>query len=1167
MINFTHLHVHTQYSILDGAAGIEALIERAKELGMRAIAITDHGNMFGVKEFHSVATKKEILPIIGCEMYVAAKSMVDKTGTEDRAGYHLILLAKNETGYKNLCKLISYAWIDGFYYKPRIDWELLKKYHEGLIASTACLAGEIPAYILNNDTASLEQKISDFKELFGDDFYFELMRHKTSIPKYDNDVFVRQEIVNNALINLSRRHQVKLIATNDVHFIKAGDAQAHDRLLCINTGKLVSDTNRMEYTKQEYLKSAEEMMELFADIPEALENTNEIVEKIESYKLEHKPILPDFPLPEGYSGTYEYLEHLTYEGARMRYKEITDEIKERIEYELSVIKETKFAGYFLIVNDFISAARNMGVWVGPGRGSAAGSVVAYCLRITDLDPLEYGLLFERFLNPERFSMPDMDIDFDEDGREKVIQYVIDKYGESRVAQIITFGTMASKMAIRDVARVENLPLQDADRLAKMVPAKAKDLKEAINMVHELKSAKNSNNQLISRTMKYAEELEGSVRHTGTHACGIIIGKNDLIDHIPLCLQKDSKLRVTQYEGKHVESVGLLKMDFLGLKTLSIIKDAIENIKHSKGIEIDVNQIPLDDEETYHLFSKGNTTGIFQFESDGMKKHLRELKPNQFEDLIAMNALYRPGPMEHIPSYIKRKFGKEKIVYDHPVMELILTPTYGITVYQEQVMNLSREMAGFTRGEADILRKAMGKKDKKLMNTLKEKFFTGCNNNGIKDAIAKKVWCEWESFAEYAFNKSHSACYAITAYRMAYLKAHYQNEFMAAVLSRNVSNIEQITFFIDECKKLNITVLGPDINESQTHFIVNSKGEIRFGLAAIKGLGNAAVDAIITERKNGYFKNIFDFLNRVTLRTVNKKSIEALAMAGAFDSMGIHRAQFFYKLPNEDISFLEKLIRHISLVQNKQNTMQQSLFGESDDSAIPEPELPVCEPWGTIEQLTHEKEVIGFYMSGHPLNDYRIEMDGFTNFKLSQNEQLADFAGREIRFAGMIISATHKIDKNNKPYGFFEIEDMSGSLKLNLWSEQYDKYKHLLEIGKCIFVTAKVDRRYWDNSKKKDPEYVPEYEIRVGSVEPMYNLLEKKTRAVTLYVPLEIIQDEYIENIRNIMDNNSGKADLTVRIIDEEGNYFIDMISRKRKVSGEGFLKGIDSLKNIKYKIN
>lgn len=1168
MSNFTHLHVHTQYSILDGASDIKKLIARVKNCGMDAVAITDHGNMFGVKEFHDAARKQDIKPLIGCEMYVASKSRFDKAESEDRAGYHLILIAKNRTGYQNLCRLVSLSWKEGFYYKPRIDWELLRKYHEGLIASTACLGGEIPQAIQANNMERAVEKIHDFKELFGEDFYLEMMRHKTDDPKIDADVFKQQEIVNTALKELSVKYDVKLIASNDVHFIMAEDAEAHDRLLCINTGKLVEDTSRMKYTTKEYLRTPEEMAELFADCPEALENTNHLASKVDVYDLNQAPLLPDFPIPEGFTDANEYLAHITYEGAHKRYPEITDEVKDRIEFELEVIRNMGFPGYFLIVHDFIRAAREMGVWVGPGRGSAAGSVVAYCLRITDLDPLKYGLLFERFLNPERISMPDMDIDFDEDGRDKVIKWVVEKYGTNRVAQIVTFGTMAMKMAIRDVARVENLPLADADRLSKLVPVRAKNLADAIATVPELKEAKNSKNPLVARTIKYAEELEGSVRHTGLHACGIIIGKDDLIDYIPLCTSKETDLLVTQYEGSHVESVGLLKMDFLGLKTLSIIKDAVENIRYSKGIVIDIDTIPMDDAPAYEVFSKGNTTGVFQFESEGMKKHLKELKPNRFEDLIAMNALYRPGPMEYIPNFIRRKHGKEKITFDHPAMEEVLKDTYGITVYQEQVMQLSMVLAGFTRGQADSLRKAIGKKDAERMAKSKVEFISGCINNQITETLAKKVWSDWEAFASYAFNKSHSACYAITAYRMAFLKAHYQNEFMAAVLSRNVSNIDEITFLIDECKKLNISVLGPDVNESELRFVVNTKGEIRFGLAAVKGLGNAAVDSIILERqKDGPFKNIFDFLNRVNLRTVNKKSIEALAMAGAFESFGIHGAQFFYKLPNEEITFLEKLLRHISLVQSKQNALQQSLFGDSADMEIADPELPVCEPWSKIEQLNHEKNVIGFYMSGHPLDDYKIGLQYYANFSLDKLEKLPEFAGREVRFGGMITSAGHKMNKNNKPFGYFEIEDFAGSLRMNLWSENYDKFKHLLEIGKCIFITGKVDTRFWDKEKENDPNAVKEYEVKIHLIEPMYTLLEKRTKSVTVFISLDTLNKDSIASIKKIIKENPGEVDLKFKVVDDSEEYFVDMASRKNKISCEGFLREIEKIENIKFKLN
>ena len=880
-VPYTHLHVHTQYSILDGAADIKNMISKVKADKMVALAITDHGNMFGVKEFHNEAVKQGIKPILGCEMYMARRSMYEKSDKTDGGGFHLILLAKNKEGYHNLIRLVSLAWTEGFYYKPRIDKETLRQYNAGLIACSACLNGEIPYTIRHEDYNSARKIVLEYKEIFGEDFYLELQRHKSGDPQMDKEVFEDQVYVNEQLLKLSKETGVKVIATNDVHFINEEDAQAHDRLLCISTGKDVDDQNRLRYTRQEWLKSQQEMKEIFHDVPEALSNTNEIVEKVETFELNGPPVMPYFQIPEGFENADEYLKHLTYEGAKDRYPELTEQVKERIDFELETIKKMGFPDYFLIVWDFIRAAREMDVSVGPGRGSAAGSVVAYCLRITDIDPVKYDLLFERFLNPDRISMPDIDIDFDEDGRDKVLQYVVNKYGKKRVAHIITFGTMAPKMAIRDVARVQKLELSEADRLAKLVPERpGTTFSKAYEEVPELVTERNSSNELVSQTLKYAEVLEGSVRQTGVHACGIIIGRDDLEEHIPICTSKDAELHVTQYDGKHIESVGMLKMDFLGLKTLSIIKDTIDNIKKSRNIDIDIDAIPLDDKKTFELYSWGDTTAIFQFESDGMKKYLRMLKPNRFEDLIAMNALYRPGPMDYIPSFINRKHGKEAIAYDLPEMDEFLKDTYGITVYQEQVMLLSQKLGGFTKGMADSLRKAMGKKIKAMMDQLKEKFIAGCKNNGYQEETVNKIWKDWEAFAQYAFNKSHSTCYAYVSYQTAYLKAHYPAEYMAAVLSRNLNDIKKITFFMDECKRMGLNVLVPDINESHARFTVNKAGDIRFGLAAIKGVGEAAVEHIIQERtKGGTFKNIYDFVERVNLTTVNKRSLEALAMAG------------------------------------------------------------------------------------------------------------------------------------------------------------------------------------------------------------------------------------------------------------------------------------------------
>jgi len=985
MRDFVHLHVHSQYSILDGACHLSDLVAKAVKDGMKGVAVTDHGNLFALKEFTNIAKKyPEITPILGCETYVARRSHTDRSEPIDKKGDHLILLAKNETGYLNLSRLISLAWIQGHYYKPRIDKALLQQYHEGLIASSACLAGEIPRAILNGDHQKAEQAIRSYQEIFGEDFYLELMRHPASDPTRDERVYQRQSIVNEALIALSAKTGVKLIATNDVHFLNEEDADAHDRLLCVNTGKVMSDPDRLRYTGQEWFKTREEMSRLFADIPEALDNTLEILNKIERFNLDRPPIMPDFPLPEGFTDADEYLRHLTYIGAERRYRELTDEIRERIDFELATIKKMGYPGYFLIVQDFLKAAREMGVSVGPGRGSAAGSVVAYCNRITDVDPLKYDLLFERFLNPDRISMPDIDIDFDEDGRDKVLQWVMEKYGRDKVAQIITFGTMAAKGAIRDVGRVHQVSLDEVNRIAKLVPAKPGiTLKQAYEEVPELKAARVSSDKLISDTLKFAESLEGSIRQTGLHACGIIIGKNNLIDHVPVIKLKESSLLITQYDGDHIEKVGMLKMDFLGLKTLAIISDAVKNIKKSRDILVDIESIPLDDEKTYQLFSQGRTTGIFQFESDGMKKYLRELKPNKLEDLIAMNALYRPGPMDYIPSFINRKHGRERITYDIPEMEVYLKDTYGITVYQEQVMLLSQLLAGFSKGEADSLRKAMGKKIEAMMNELKPKFIEGCKRNGHDETIVIKIWKDWEAFANYAFNKSHSTCYAYVAYRMAYLKANYPAEFMAAVLSRNLTDIKEITLFIDECNRMQIPVLGPDINESDLTFTVNKKGEIRFGMAGIKNVGESAVEAIIQERNTGgAFNTIFDLTKRVNAHTVNKRCLEALAKAGAFDCFEhSHRAQYFYKEGSEETIFLEKVIRHAADYNIRKQSSQHSLFGEDQDIIMTDLQLPACEPWSKAEQLAQEKEVTGFYMTGHPLDQFRREIDSFCTISL------------------------------------------------------------------------------------------------------------------------------------------------------------------------------------------
>ncbi|HZX63448.1 MAG TPA: DNA polymerase III subunit alpha [Bacteroidales bacterium] len=1164
MVDFVHLHVHSQFSILDGACKLPDLIEKAIADGMQGVAVTDHGNMFGIKEFHDEACKHEgFKPIIGCETYVARRSRLKRSELIDRKGDHLILLAKNFKGYQNLSRLISLSWIEGHYYKPRVDKELLKLYSEGLIASSACLAGEIPRAILAGTPDKALHAINEYKEIFGEDFYLELMRHQATDPTRDSDVFKRQSIVNEALLELSRKTGVKLIATNDAHFLNEQDADAHDRLLCLNTGKDLDDPTRLRYSGQEWFKTRVEMQELFRDVPEALENTMEVFGKIECYQLNREPIMPDFSIPEGYVDADEYLRHLTYEGAKTRYPEITPEITERIEYELQTIKEMGFPGYFLIVQDFLKAARDMDVSVGPGRGSAAGSVVAYCTRITDIDPLKYDLLFERFLSPERVSMPDIDIDFDEDGRDKVVKWVVEKYGKDKVAQVITFGTMAAKMAIRDISRVQKLPLAEANMLAKLVPDKPKiTLKQAYKEVQELDEARRSNNPLVAETLKFAEILEGSIRHTGLHACGIIIGKYNLIDHIPVTTSKDSStLLVTQYDGEHIEQVGMLKMDFLGLKTLAIIKDAIKNIQRSKLIEVDLETIPFDDPLTYQLFSQGKTTGIFQFESDGMKKYLKELKPNRIEDLIAMNALYRPGPMEYIPKFINRKHGREKIEYDVPAMEKYLKDTYGITVYQEQVMLLSMELAGFTRIQADGLRKAMGKKIESDMAKLQPKFFDGCKANGISEEISKKIWTDWESFARYAFNKSHSTCYAYVAYRMAYLKAHYPGEFMSAVLSRNMHDIKEITNFIEECKRMSIDVLGPDINESELHFVVNKKGQIRFGMAGIKNVGESAVQSIIEERtKNGPFKDIFDFLTRVDLRSVNKRSLESLAKAGGFDSFpGTHRAQYFYKIPGEEILFLEKLLRYANDAQARASSKQHSLFGGEQEIMLPKIELPVCAPWKKMDQLKFEKEIIGFYMSGHPLDEFRLEIENFCTVSVGElKADLRLFKGREIVFAGIITEATHRTGKTGKPFGSFIVEDYFDSIQIMLFSEEFLKMKHFLEVDSFVYIKAKVESRY---------DAPDQLNLRINSVTLLQEVFEKFAKSITVALSLHDVTKEKIAFLHSLAKKHKGKNLLRIQVKDEEEKLSVELPSKKFRVEAKEFSRGLAEAPEFSFKIN
>ncbi len=1161
-VKFTHLHVHTQYSVLDGLSDINKLVDKAVKDGMGALAITDHGYMYGVKKFHDVTNAAGIKPIIGCEVYVARRGMHRKESKIDGSGWHLVLLAKNHIGYKNLTKLVSIASIEGYYYKPRVDKDLLRKYSEGLIALSACLGGEIPKKIIDEGEDKAEEALLEYKDIFGDDFYLELQRHPTGDPETDRNVFDDQQFVNKVLVDFATKHNIKVVATNDSHFIDAEDADAHDRLICIGTAKDIDDPNRLKYTRQEWFKTQQEMKELFVDIPEAIENTSDLVAKVEHYELDHKPIMPEFEIPEQFVDADDYLKHITFEGAVTRYGELTDLVKERLDFELDTIKKMGFPDYFLIVWDFLAAARKMGVIVGPGRGSAAGSVVSYCLKITDIDPLKYDLLFERFLNPDRISMPDIDIDFDDDGREKILDWVKGKYGENRVAHLITFGTMAAKMAIRDVARVQRLPLAEADRLAKMVPdTPGISLVKAMKETPELKKEMDEGKPEISSVLKNAITLEGSVRNTGTHACGIIISKTDLNNYVPVTSVKDSVLTyATQIDGKFIESVGLLKMDFLGLKTLSIIKDTIRNIKMSTNEDIDINTIPFDDEKTYKLFSEGDTIALFQFESDGMRKHLKDLKPTRFEDLIAMVSLYRPGPMEYIPNFIARKHGREEIEYDIPEMEEYLNETYGITVYQEQVMLLSRKLAGFTRGQSDSLRKAMGKKKVAEMAKLKVKFMEGTKANNISSDKAEKIWKDWEAFAKYAFNKSHATCYAYVAYQTAWLKAHYPSEFMAANLGRNLHDIKKITHLISEAKRMRINVLRPDINESSASFTVIGN-DIRFGLAAIKGVGDSAVEQVIIEReKNNYFTNIFNFAKRVNLKAVNKRSFEALAKAGAFDGFPnvTNRSQYFYTDGDSGI-FLEKVVKHGAAYQEQQNSMQVSLFGDMESFEVHDPDIPECDPWSLPVKLGFEKEVTGFYISGHPLDDFKRTMDRFCNITIDDIRSHPEkYVGKSLTFAGMITSSLQKTAKNGNAFGTFVVEDFTGSINLAMFSESYLKKKHMLEVGNNVFINARIEER------RHQPGVL---QTNIVDITLLSETMDKYAKSVTVYLPAKDVSKQIVGSFVGMTKEHPGNTPLNIRISDDESNYSVLLKSTITKIEPRLFLNALEETCNHKYTID
>ncbi len=1265
MQDFVHLHVHTQYSILDGQASIPRLVDKAIANGMRGLAVTDHGNMFGIKEFFNyvnkknggangeikdlkkkiaglesgkiesenpeseiaackeqleAAKKKLFKPIFGCEMYVARRRLTDKEGKPDQSGYHLIVLAKNQKGYHNLIKLVSKAWTKGFYMRPRTDRVELEKYHEGLIVCSACIAGEVPRRILSGEYDKAEEAIQWYKNLFGDDYYLEMQRHKATVPRANHEAFKMQTIVNEKLIEYSKKYNIKLICTNDVHFVDEENAEAHDRLICLSTGKDLDDPKRMLYSKQEWMKTREEMNEVFKDIPEALSNTVDICDKVEFYTIDHPPIMPFFNIPKefgteeeyrkrftekdlfdeftqdengnvvvdeatakakierlgGYDKLYrikfeaDYLAKLAYEGAKKRYGEVlSEEVSERMKFELYIMKTMGFPGYFLIVQDFINAARNqLGVSVGPGRGSAAGSAVAYCLGITQIDPIKYDLLFERFLNPDRISLPDIDVDFDDDGRGRVLNWVTEKYGQEKVAHIITYGTMATKLAIKDVARVQKLPLSESDRLCKLIPDKIPDKKmnltNAIAYVPELQAAEVSSDPLLRDTIKYAKMLEGNVRGTGVHACGTIICRDDITDWVPVSTADDKetgeKMLVTQYEGSVIEDTGLIKMDFLGLKTLSIIKEAIENIKNSKGIEVNIDEIPIDDPATYKLYSDGRTIGTFQFESAGMQKYLRELVPSTFEDLVAMNALYRPGPMDYIPDFIDRKQGRKPIEYDIPCMEKYLKDTYGITVYQEQVMLLSRLLADFTRGESDALRKAMGKKLRDKLDHMKPKFIEGGKKNGHDPKVLEKIWADWEKFASYAFNKSHATCYSWVAYQTAYLKANYPSEYMAATLSRNISNITEITKLMDECKATGIKVLGPDVNESSHKFSVNIRGDIRFGLGAIKGVGESAVQSILNEReKNGEFKNIFDFVQRVNLTACNRKNIENLAIAGGFDSFSEIKREDFFVVNSKGETFVETLVRYGNKYQLDQASAANSLFGGSMAVEIATPEIVPAPAESDLERLNKERALVGIYLSAHPLDEFAVILENVCNVHMAELSDLTPLQNRDLVMGGIVTGVREGYTKTGKPYGIAKVEDYSGVAEFAFFGNDWVEKKNFFAEGMFLYMRGKCQPKQWR------PD---EWEVKVNSIELLPDVKDRVIEKLTVKAPLLAVNDEFIADFSTLVKEHPGNTELYFYIMDEDGQMHVNLMSRTVKISVEKEL--INYLKDqpmLEYRIN
>ena len=1214
MEDFVHLHVHTQYSILDGQAAIPKLVDKAIKNGMKGMAVTDHGNMFGIKEFFNYCNgvnkgkpeEEKFKPIFGCEVYCARRDLHSKENNNiDKSGWHLILLAKNEVGYHNLVKIVSEAWVDGYYHRPRTDHHSIEKYHEGLIASSACLAGEIPRYVKNGQIAEAEKSIEWFKSIFGDDFYIELMRHEVKDPlqRANRDTYKEQKAIEPTLIELARKHGVKLICTNDSHFVDEDNAEAHDRLLCLSTGKDLDDPNRMLYSKQEWFKTREEMNEVFKDIPEALSNTLEILGKVETYSIDHAPIMPFFAIPEEF-GTEEewrqkftdedifneftrdengqvvltqeeaekkikklggidklyrikfeadYLKKITYDGAKRLYGDpIPDHVKTLLDFELHVMKTMGFPGYFLIVQDFINSARKeLGVWVGPGRGSAAGSAVAYCLGITKIDPIKYDLLFERFLNPDRISLPDIDTDFDDDGRGKVLQWVTEKYGAEKVAHIITYGTMATKLAIKDVARVQKVPLAVVNALCKAIPdrlpnGKKMNLANAIECVPELKDAATSPDPLLRDTMRFAQMLENNVRNTGVHACGTIICRDAIDDWVPVSTADDKetgeKLRCTQYDGHVIEETGLIKMDFLGLKTLSQLKEAVANVKESLGIDIDVDKFDITDPATYQLYCDGRTVGTFQFESAGMQKYLRELQPTVFEDLIAMNALYRPGPMDYIPDFIDRKQGRKPIEYDIPCMEKYLKDTYGITVYQEQVMLLSRQLADFTRGESDALRKAMGKKKKDIVDKMKPKFIEGGVKNGHDPKILDKIWGDWEKFASYAFNKSHATCYSWVAYQTAYLKANFPAQFMAGVMSRSLDNITEISKLMDECKQMGINTLGPDVNESRHKFSVNFEGNIRFGMAAVKGVGESAVQAVIEEReKNGPYKSPFDFFERVNLSQCNKKNIENLIVSGAFDCFkDVSRETYFASGGKQCETFLDVLVKYGNSYQQDKFRAQTSLFGGMDIS-VTHPALPKNVPaWGNLERLNKERDLVGIYLSAHPLDEYFIILNYVCNTKLNQLEEQREELAKieEVTVGGIVTGVRTGESKNGKPYGIVKMEDFAGNGEIPLFGTDWVTYRNFFTEGTSLFIRLKFEPSRFRPGT---------FNMNVKGVELMSEMKENAVQKITLDVPLDVLTTEMVADLAEIVKENPGKTDLVFNIHTSDSNK-VSLMARKVKLN-------------------